>query len=322
MLQVGIFVAVTGVVLAVLRALTGSPGTDARLRRRLADEFGTDARAALSPLYKNLDTLGDSDVEDAPDGARPGFIVRPTGWQARSDEFLSQAGVSLTARQVFTITGGVAAIGGAVGLVSGGALLGATAAAVAAVVPFAVLNLKRKVRRDTYDKQLAGTFELMARVLRSGQSVPEAFRAAVDTFGDPLADEFGRCLHQIEHGLRPEAAYRELSDRADILELRLFVVAMTIQRQSGGNLSEVLDRLASVIRTRLRLHQKIRALTAEGRLQSLTLTVLPVITFAAMYFLNRPYAELLLVQWRLLVIAVGCVTVGTLWIRNIMNFEG
>ena len=97
---------------------------------------------------------------------------------------------------------------------------------------------------------------------------------------------------------------------------------MTIQRQSGGNLSEVLDRLATVVRTRLRLRQKIRALTAEGRLQSLTLTVLPVLTFGVMYAINRTYAEALLSQWKLLLATVACMAVGTLWIRNIMNFEG
>ena len=87
-------------------------------------------------------------------------------------------------------------------------------------------------------------------------------------------------------------------------------------------LSEVLERMAAIVRSRIRLRQKMRALTAEGRMQSLTLLVLPVLTFAVMYFLNRSYAEALLVQWRLLVATVACMGIGVLWIRSIMNFEG
>jgi tight adherence protein B len=189
-------------------------------------------------------------------------------------------------------------------------------------LPMASLAAKRKLRSEKYRKQLVGAFELIARVLRAGQTVPEAFRAATEAFDQPLSAEFTLCLHAIEHGIRPEDAYRELSERSGILELRIFVVAMTIQRQTGGNLSEVLDRLAAIIRARVKLKQKMRALTAEGRLQALTLTVLPVLTFAVMYVLNRQYAQQLLDHWKLLAGTGLCMTAGIVWIRNIMKFEG
>lgn len=320
MLQVGIFVVVTAGALALFRALSGGRSADGEFRRRLVEEFrDTPAAVAQSALYKNLDDLNEEAEGTQPRGEEAPV---PTGWRARADEFLRQAGAPIGVRRATGAVAGLAVVAGVVGLLSAGWAAGIAGLVAGAVAPIGVLVARRKARRDAYLRQLVGAFELMARVLRAGQSVSEAFRAAVDAFENPLADEFGRCLHQIEHGLRPESAFRELSRRAGIVELRMFVVAMAIQRQSGGNLSEILDRLASVIRTRLRIRQKIRALTAEGRLQSLTLTVLPVLTFGAMYALNRPYAELLLAQWRMLAVAVGCVAVGTLWIRNIMNFEG
>lgn len=315
MLQAGIIVAVTGGTLALLLTLTAAwqPSRN-RVRRRLAGEFGA-GEAERTPLYRDLDDLADDLAEAGP--------AKPKGdFRSRADDLLRQAGMPGTPRQ-WAVGCAAAGLGfGLTGLLLDGWAVGAVGAAVAAVTPVLVLLTRRRVRREKYLKQLIGAFELMARVLRSGQSVPETFRAAVEAFDDPLSSEFGRCLHQIEHGLRPEEAYRELAQRSGILELRIFVVAMAIQRQTGGNLSEVLDRLAAVVRARLRLRQKIRALTAEGRLQSLTLTVLPVFTFGVMYFLNRQYASELLEHPRLLVSTGVLMAVGVAWIRNVVKFEG
>jgi tight adherence protein B len=326
-LQFGIFMSVTVGSLTTLLVLGGlwRPGR-ARIRRRLAGEFKGDSDGPPSPLYKDLDALdGDSGTKWNPtaaaDGTEPGRR-RVSQWRARLEDFLRQGGVPWSVRLLFCVAAGTSLVLAVLGLVFFG-WIAALAGPVAVVCGlYFFLTTKRKIRQERYLTQLVGAFELMARVLRSGQSVSEAIRAAVEAFEDPLGGEFERSLHQIEHGLRPEAAYRELSQRSGILELRIFVVAMTIQRQSGGNLSEVLDRLALVVRTRMRVRQKIRALTAEGRLQSLTLIVLPILTFGVMYFLNRQHAETLLAHGKLVAATIACMGVGVLWIRNIMNFEG
>src|SRR5262249_18306836 len=113
----------------------------------------------------------------------------------------------------------------------------------------------------------------------------------------------------------------EMASRSDIVELRIFAMAMQIQRQSGGNLSEVLERLASMVRARLRLRQQIRTLTAEGRLQGITLVVLPVVIFFALYFLNRAYAQVLLDHPSLLAATAAFMAMGMLWIRQIVRQE-
>jgi tight adherence protein B len=144
----------------------------------------------------------------------------------------------------------------------------------------------------------------------------------VETCDDPLAGEFAPVLHQIDMGLRPDEAFAALGRGTSVLELRLFVLAMAIHRQTGGNLADVLDRLAAMTRARVRLRQKIHSLTAEGRLQSLTLVLLPPLTYVVMFVLNRQYAESLLEHVKLLAVTAGLMGVGVLWTRRIVNFEG
>jgi tight adherence protein B len=169
--------------------------------------------------------------------------------------------------------------------------------------------------------QLPAAFDLMARVLRSGHSVPQAFQAVADTFEPPIAGEFAYCQEQQNLGLLPEVTYRELTRRTGVLELKIFVMAMMIQRQTGGNLSEVLERLAALVRERVRLRNHVRALTAEGRLQAVVLLVLPPIMYLVMRFINRPYADVLLDHTGLLAGMAVSMIVGALWIRKIIQFD-
>jgi len=320
--QLGIFVAVAAAVLAALRvATTVWQPERGRIRRRLAGEFAGAAANGPGPLYRDLGSL-DAELKADEFGDGAAATARPAGWQPWAAEVLRQAGVPGTPRQWAVWSGGAAVALGAVATPFVGWLVGLAATAAGAFAVVAGIAVRRKARRERYQQQLVAAFELMGRVLRAGQSIPEAFRAAVEATEDPLAGEFGRCVHQIEHGIRPEAAYRDLAERSGVQELRIFVVAMAIQRQTGGNLAAVLDRLAAVVRARQRLRQRIRALTAEGRLQSTTLIVLPFLTFGVMYYLNRPYAASLLAHPNLLAATAACMAVGVVWIRRITNFEG
>lgn len=321
--EIGIVLSVVVGTLALLVVVFGNWNPDRRrIRRRLVAEL-TGAVAAPNPLYKNRDDLHSESGDDADTGSlTPSLFRRAFNWRGRLVNLLEKSGVALSLRQ-FLLAALAAGVGlGGIAGATCGPLAGAVGAIIGVGTPFALLVVRGRARRDKYQQQLVGAFEMMSRALRSGQSVLEGFRAVSESADQPLAGEFLRCQHQIEHGLRPEVAYRELSERTGVMEMRIFIVAMNVQRQIGGNLAEVLDRLAGVVRARVRLKQKIRALTAEGRLQSVILTVLPVVTFGVMYFLNRGYTEQLLVHWQLLVATVVCMTVGLLWIRRIMSFEG
>src|SRR5206468_11206750 len=122
--------------------------------------------------------------------------------------------------------------------------------------------------------------------LRSGLSMPQAFQGVAEAFPNPIAAEFARCRDEQNLGVFPEVSFRGMAERTGVLEMKIFVMAMLIQRQTGGNLSEVLERLAALIRERIRLRGQISTMTAEGRLQAEVLLVLPSLMYAVMRALN------------------------------------
>jgi tight adherence protein B len=234
---------------------------------------------------------------------------------------VAQAGLRITAGQLLLITAGLGLALGAAGAWLRGPLTGLLGAAGGAAAPLLAVHARRNARREKFQAQLPNAFDLMARVLRAGQSVPAALQAVADSLSGPVATEFGDCQKRQSLGLRPEVTFQELAERTGILEVRIFVMALLIQRQVGGNLAEVLERLAGLVRERQRLRLRVRSLTAEGRLQGLTLLVLPFVLFGALLFVNRSYAEVLFDHVGLLAATGAWMGVGVLWIRRIVNFE-
>jgi tight adherence protein B len=298
-----------------------------KVRQRLNEEFGSSpAKTGVAlALFRNPEALALSTAAEEyaifnQDAVGSPFAPIETLWK-KCAGLLQRAAVSLTVNQWLLICAGCAATLALLAAWFGyiGALAGLVAGAVA---PWGFLVWRAVSRQESFLHQLPNAFELMARVIRAGQAVPQAFQAVAEAFDDPLASEFAFCQHQQNFGLRPEVAFMELAQRSGILELRIFAMTMAIQRQSGGNLAEALERLASLLRARLRMRQQIRTLTAEGRLQGLTLIILPVVVFAVLYFINRRYANALLVHPGLVAATLGAMALGVLWIRKIVRFEG
>ena len=161
----------------------------------------------------------------------------------------------------------------------------------------------------------------MARVLRAGQTISQAMKAVSDEFARPISLEFLYCYEQMNLGLSPEAALHEMSRRTGLLEIRIFVLAVIVHRQTGGNLAELLDKLAHVVRERFRIRGMINSLTAQGRFQAMILLGLPPFMFVILMLLHREY-ELILLQYPLLIaLALTMMGLGALWIRKIVNFD-
>ena len=321
---VGIFVTVTLGVAAGYYALSELFVRDSSVvRRRVEDEFGKDqaAQASRSTLFKSLDMidLGQSPVVS--DLAEAPSARREKGLRGRLQSLLEQADSGLSATQLLLMAAGLGLALGIAGALLRGPLLGLPAAAAGTAAPLLYVHRRRKARREKFLTQLPAAFDLMARVLRTGQSVAQALQGVADSFDGPLAVEFADCQTRQNLGMRPEVAFREMAERTGILEVRIFVMALLIQRQAGGNLSDVLERLASLIRSRLRLRKQVRTLTAEGRLQGWTLLVLPVLMFGVLMVINRRYAEVLFDHPGLLVSTGAVMLLGMLWIRKIVNFD-
>jgi tight adherence protein B len=194
-------------------------------------------------------------------------------------------------------------------------------ALVAASIPWFYIWRARRIRMEKLRSQLPDVFDLMSRVLRAGQTISQALEAVADEMPRPAAEEFSYTYEQQNLGLSPEAAMRDLARRTGLLELKVFVLAVMVQRQTGGNLAELLNKLSTIIRDRYRVSGMIRAMTAEGRLQALILLALPPLLLAAITIINRPYATILYQYPKLLLVMVGFMTAGGIWMRRIVNFD-
>jgi tight adherence protein B len=324
-LMVLVFLTVTLGLAAGYQALSGLVFAQSiHIRRRMVDEFARNDQLPQSQLFKGLDQL------ELPPQTGPGNVPAMPGPAAvqprrsiaeRLQELLDSANVPLTPQQLASIAVCLGLALAGAGYFLGRVWLAVPAGLVGMAAPLMFVLHQRRARRAAYLRQLPGAFELMARVVRAGQSVPQAFQSVAEAMEDPVAGEFSRCQKQQNLGLRPEIAYPAMARRSGILELRIFAMAMLIQRQTGGNLSDVLERLAGLIRARLRLQERVRTFTAEGRLQGWTLVILPFVAFGIMLVANRQYAEVLLDHVPLLVGMMVLMGVGVFWIRKIVDVD-
>jgi tight adherence protein B len=169
--------------------------------------------------------------------------------------------------------------------------------------------------------QLPDVFDLMSRVLRAGQTIPQALETVAEEVSRPASEEFGYVYEQQNLGLSPEAAMRDLARRTGLLELKIFVLAVMVHRQTGGNLADLLNKLAMIIRDRYRVHGTIRAMTAEGRLQATILLALPPLLLGAITLINRTYASVLFQHPNLLIGMFAFMVAGAVWMQRIVHFD-
>ena len=156
-----------------------------------------------------------------------------------------------------------------------------------------ILKKKRK-RMEKFQGQLPEALDLVARALRAGQALSGALKMVADEMDDPIGDEFDKTLNEINFGVGVPEALKNLANRVDCLDLKFFVIAVVIQRETGGNLAEILENIARIIRERFRLHGRIRILAAEGKLSAIILTGLPFITAFVLFLANPEYIKILI----------------------------
>jgi tight adherence protein B len=240
----------------------------------------------------------------------------------RLQTLLEQAGLGLSAQRLLAIMALLGLGAGALtGLLSRSWLPGLGVGLLGAALPLMYVQFQRKRRLDKLLSQLPDAFELIGRLIRAGQTIGQAFQGVADEFTPPISSEFAYCSEQQNLGLSPEIAFRDMGRRIGLVEMKIFVLAVLVQRQTGGNLAELIDNLATIVRERFRIRGKIRVMTAEGRMEASVLLALPPVVFAMIYFLNRSYAMLLFDHPNLLWVMGGMMLLGVLWIRKIINFD-
>lgn len=161
-------------------------------------------------------------------------------------------------------------------------------------LPLLAIYIKRKMRLNKFLNQLPDVFELMSQALRAGHSLANAIMLVGQQLPDPVGTEFARVFHEQNLGIKIEEALSDMAKRVGLMDVKFFVTAVLIQRQTGGDLAEVLDNISGVIRDRIKLFGMVKALTAEGRLSGWVLLALPIVVFVMELVVNPEYAHLLL----------------------------
>jgi tight adherence protein B len=189
------------------------------------------------------------------------------------------------------------------------------AAGLAACAPFLYVSWRRQQRMRTLQRQLPDALDLLTRALRAGHSLPAALKMTSEEMPQPMAGEFRLVHDEVNFGTSLNLALAHLAQRVPLTDLRYFVVAVLVQRESGGNLTEILGNLSRLVRERLKLAARIRVLSSEGRMSAWVLGVMPFALAALMNFVNPTFMSLMwtdpigtaITQTLLLMMAAGIV---------------
>ena len=240
----------------------------------------------------------------------------------RLKALIDQSGIQTTIHRLlaFCVLSAVL-VGCVIGLMFRSPLFGTCGLLIGFWVPLTYVAIRRAQRQEKLRSQLSDALELMSRILRAGQTITQAMNSVSQEFKAPIAEEFGYCYEQQNLGLSPDVALKELAQRTGLLEIKILVLALLVHRQTGGNLTEVLDNLSRIVRERFRLRGEIKSLTAEGRVQAMILLALPIGLWFALCLVNSNYALKLFDHPSLIVTTIASMAFGAIWINRIVNFD-
>jgi tight adherence protein B len=186
------------------------------------------------------------------------------------------------------------------------------------------LYWRRKSRFAKFAKQLPDGLELIARALRSGHSLGSGIQVVVQEMPAPISTEFAIAYESQNLGVPIEQALKDMTRRMPNMDLKFFATSVAIQRQTGGDLAEVLDKIGHIVRERFKILGQVMALTGEGRISGIVLMALPIALFFAVYYLNRPYVMLLFTDplgKQMIAFAIVLQILGAITINKIIDIK-
>jgi tight adherence protein B len=254
-----------------------------------------------------------------------GSFIAGLAFVPRLQQWLDQANISWTATTLILNLVGLGSVGYIVCYFLETAQWVMLSVALGLVgLPLLVIYVLRKIRLNKFMHQLPDVFELMSQALRAGHSLANSILVVSQQLPDPVGTEFARVFHEQNLGIKIEDALRDMARRVGLMDVRFVVTAVLIQRQTGGDLAEVLDNISSVIRDRIKLFGSVKALTAEGRLSGYVLLALPVFVFMLELVINPSYAQIMLddpVGQKMLIGAGVSQLLGLALIQKIVNIK-
>jgi tight adherence protein B len=198
------------------------------------------------------------------------------------------------------------------------------AALVGFVIPFLWLKRTASVRMRRFEEQFPEALDLLSRAIRAGHAFQTALGMVASELPPPVGPEFKTTFDQQNFGLPLRDALNEMTERVTVLDVKFFVTAVLIQRDTGGNLAEILDNLAHVVRERFKIRRQVRVHTAHGRLTGYVLLALPAALAIALSFINPEHMQTLFHErsgQEMIMGAVVMQTVGYFWIRHVIKIE-
>jgi tight adherence protein B len=197
-------------------------------------------------------------------------------------------------------------------------------AAAGAALPFIVLRQKRIHRLRQFEEQFPEALDLIARSLKAGHAFSSGLKMVADELEEPVGPEFRKTFDEQNFGLPLKDALQNLTERIPLLDVRFFATAVMIQRETGGNLAEILENLAHVVRERFKILRQVRVYTAHGRFTGYVLLGLPVALSVALFFINPDHMNLLFNERMGQMMLVGAAVmqvIGYVWIRKVIKIE-
>lgn len=286
-------------------------GPDDRIRKRLERERQESSTEAPVLAFKDLRKLAAEALADGPPTLRRRFAT-----------MVEHSGLSVSPTGLIGIAVACALTGGVlVAFLRPEPGLAVPAGAIAGLLPLLYARHKARQRDEKLLSQLPEILDLTSRFLKAGYSLPQALGSVAGELKDPAKALFTRYVTHRDLGLPTDVTLRDLADEAGLTEYRIFVMAILVQQQTGGNMAEVCDRLAKIVRERFRVKGMIRALTAEGRMQANILMAMPPALVVIMMGVKPSYAEAMKSSPKLIAGILISQLLGILWIRKIINVK-
>lgn len=298
-------------------------GADAeKIKNRL---LGANKRKAASPAKGGAPRLFDE--EDRKTGKLVLQLLKKFELQGRLAALIEQAGLKWKVARLIHMCMGCFLGGFTVGwtfLPTHLRLLAILAGAAAAAVPILYVSYLKAKRLHAFEEQFPESLEFVARSLRAGHAFSVTLELLHREFREPLSGEFRRAFEEHNLGMPLENALQKLAERVPLLDVHFFVSAVLLQKRTGGNLAEILDKLAYVIRERFKLRGKIKAISAHGRMTGSALTLIPVGVAAFMFLVNRDYVTFFVndrIGNYMALGAIGLQVLGYMIIQKIVQIE-
>jgi tight adherence protein B len=253
-------------------------------------------------------------------------LLMRLSWSGKLQEYIFQAGMQARPAKIilWSAVAGTGAYLFVVNIFYHYTLVGIVAGILAAVVPMAIVFVKRRRRLRQFEERFPETLDLLGRAVRAGHAFTTGLEMVAKESPEPVAGEFRKTFEEQNFGLPLRDALMNLTERVPLVDVRFFVTALMVQKETGGNLAEILDELSRVIRDRFRIYREVQVKTAQGRLTAMILVSLPLAMMAVLEAFNPAYMRVLFddpLGPTILGIAAALQVVGSFMLWKIVHIE-